>query len=173
MFEKNEIEIKKEWLNLHELVTEVLGSMRLQFDKCKAIVTLNTSGEKFDLKADRLHITSVIYNLLDNALKYSKGDIKININILAHQEYVALTIEDNGIGIGEEYNSKIFEQFFRVPSGDRHNIKGYGLGLSYVNHIVKIHKGLIEVNSEPGKGSSFTVKLPYDESSNFKYIKEK
>jgi two-component system phosphate regulon sensor histidine kinase PhoR len=73
-------------------------------------------------------------------------------------------VSDNGIGISEEFKSKIFDQFFRVPSGDRHNIKGYGLGLSYVNHIVKIHRGLIEVESELGKGSTFSVRLPYDDS---------
>jgi two-component system phosphate regulon sensor histidine kinase PhoR len=165
MFEKKEIELKKEWFNLHELVKEVMSSMRLQFEKQKTIMSMSITGDKLDIKADRLHITSVVYNLLDNALKYSNQGSKIDINITSHPQYIELNVSDNGIGISEEFRSKIFEQFFRVPSGDRHNIKGYGLGLSYVNHIVKIHRGLIKVESELGKGSTFSVRLPYDDAT--------
>ncbi|HEX8331019.1 MAG TPA: HAMP domain-containing sensor histidine kinase [Segetibacter sp.] len=165
MFEKKEIELKKEWFNMEELVKEVMNSMRLQFEKQKASVSIDTEGDKLDIKADRLHIMSVVYNLLDNALKYSNQGCNIDINMFSRTQYLELQVTDNGIGISEEFKSKIFEQFFRVPSGDRHNIKGYGLGLSYVNHIVKIHQGLIEVESEFGKGSTFTVKLPYEEAT--------
>ena len=84
-----------------------------------------------------------------------------------------LRITDNGVGIAPEYRSKIFEQFFRVPGGDRHNTKGYGLGLSYVNEIVKRHQGFVEVNSEPGKGSTFIVKLPFKEANVIYYDKNR
>jgi two-component system phosphate regulon sensor histidine kinase PhoR len=173
MFEKKEIELKKEWFNMEELVREVMGSMRLQFEKQKASVSIDTEGDKLDIKADRLHVMSVVYNLLDNALKYSNTGCKIDINIFSRAQYLELQVTDNGIGISDEFRSKIFEQFFRVPSGDRHNIKGYGLGLSYVNHIVNIHNGLIEVASGLGKGSTFTVKLPYDEAPVLKLDKNR
>ena len=123
----------------------------------------------FSVEADKRHIASVVYNLLDNALKYSAGVPKISVHILDRSTFLELRVTDNGIGISNEYKAKIFEQFFRVPSGDRHNTKGYGLGLSYVHHIVKGHRGLIEVESEVGKGSTFIVKLPVAETDVIKY----
>ena len=173
MFEKKEIELKKELFNMEALVKEVMDSMRLQFDKHKATVLMHINGDKLDIIADRLHILSVVYNLLDNALKYSNTGCRIDINIFSRDQYLELQVIDNGVGISAEYKSKIFEQFFRVPSGDRHNIKGYGLGLSYVSHIVNIHRGLIEVESEFDKGSIFTVKLPYDEATAISYNKNR
>ncbi len=164
MFENKEIKLEKEWFNLEQLVKEVMVTMKLQFEKQKADFTLEATGENFEINADKLHITSVVYNLLDNALKYSKHQPKIDVNIISHPEYPELRISDNGVGIATEYKTKIFYKFFRVPTGDRHNIKGYGLGLSYVNDILKRHHGFIEVESEPGKGSTFIVKLPYKEA---------
>ncbi|MCW3088302.1 MAG: histidine kinase [Sediminibacterium sp.] len=169
MFENHEITLQKESFDLLHLIEEVMSSMKLQFEKQKAIVTLETTGQNFMMDADKLHITSVVYNLLDNALKYSKEDPHIGIKLERHAEYFELRVSDNGIGIAEAYRSRIFEQFFRVPSGNRHNIKGYGLGLSYVNHIVKQHHGFIEVESELGKGSTFIVKLPFAETGEVHY----
>jgi signal transduction histidine kinase len=113
------------------------------------------------IEADRLHITSVLYNLLDNALKYSRENpvIEIQLSVLP-RDIIELKISDDGIGIAEEYRRKIFDKFFRVPMGNQHNIKGYGLGLSYVSEIVRRHLGFIVVNSELGKGTTFTIKLP-------------
>ncbi|MEP6746737.1 MAG: HAMP domain-containing sensor histidine kinase [Bacteroidota bacterium] len=169
LYEKKEITVNKEQFNLAELATEVVASMKLQFDKTNAVTSVETTGENFVIEADRLHMTSVLYNLLDNALKYSKGNPMINIHITDHIKYIELNISDNGIGIAPEYRYKVFEQFFRVPGGDRHNIKGYGLGLSYVNHIVQRHQGFIEVKSKLGDGSSFSVKLPFKEASVIDY----
>jgi len=172
-YEKNEIEINKEKFNLLELIKEVMESMKLQFEKQHAVTTLQTSGNNFIIEADRRHISSMIYNLLDNALKYSKADPRIDIHIIDQSQYLELRVADNGIGIAPEYTRKIFEQFFRVPSGDKHNIKGYGLGLSYVNYIVQSHQGFIEVETELGKGSTFIVKLPFAEAPVIKYDKGK
>ncbi|WP_207497084.1 sensor histidine kinase [Aridibaculum aurantiacum] len=160
MFEKKDVELNIERVDLRQLVQEVLGSMRLQFEKCKGQVSFNTSGENFHLEGDRLHITSVIYNLLDNAIKYCKEDLQVEVAIEAKEEVVQLMVRDNGIGIQPEFKDKIFEKFFRVPMHNKHNIKGYGLGLSYVAHIVQQHRGSIKVESVPGVGSSFVVQFP-------------
>ena len=171
-FEKNEIEIKKESFDLVELIREVIESMKLQFEKKSTLVNLQLTGTNFLIEADHRHISSVIYNLLDNALKYSKEDPRIDITVIDHSHYIEIRVSDNGIGIASEYKRKIFDQFFRVPDGDRHNIKGYGLGLSYVNYIVTSHRGIIEVESELGKGSTFIVKLALAETDLIQYDKE-
>ncbi len=163
-YEKNEIKIKKENFDLVQLIGEVIDSMKLQFAKQGAIVTFHKTADNFIIDADRHHISSVIYNLLDNALKYSNADPRISVQLIDHSQYFELKVTDNGIGIPAEYNKKIFEQFFRVPTGDTHNIKGYGLGLSYVNYIVKNHQGFVEVESELDKGSTFIIKLPFKEA---------
>jgi len=169
LYENREISLQKEQFNLAELAKEVIASMKLQFDKQHAITTVTTTGENFIIEADRLHMTSVLYNLLDNALKYSKEDPQINVHITDHTKYIELTVTDNGIGIASEYRYKVFEQFFRVPGGDRHNIKGYGLGLSYVNHIVRRHQGFIELKSKLGEGSAFSINLPFKEAALIDY----
>ena len=159
LFENKEIALQKESFDLLFLIKDVMDSMKLQFEKQHAFTELESSGDNFMIDADKLHITSVIYNLLDNALKYSKEDPHIKVILIRHTEYFELRISDNGVGIPDAYRTKIFEQFFRVPNGDRHNIKGYGLGLSYVNHIVQKHMGFVEIETELGKGSTFIVKI--------------
>ncbi|MEO7531169.1 MAG: HAMP domain-containing sensor histidine kinase [Sediminibacterium sp.] len=160
LFENRELELKKEMFDLQQLTEEVLNTMKLQFDTHRAKVNFEVQGNYFTILADRLHITSVLFNLLDNALKYSKGNPEIFIRLQHQTDTVVLEIEDKGIGIAADFKSKIFDKFFRVPNGDHHNIKGYGLGLSYVAHVIKRHDGTISVESDPGKGSTFTVKLP-------------
>lgn len=171
MFENKEIALNKEQFDLVELARGVMLSMKLQFEKQKAVTVLETTGRNFIIMADKLHLTSVLYNLLDNALKYSIKDPEILIHIIDHSQYLEIRVTDNGIGIAKEYKSKIFEKFFRVPSGNRHNIKGYGLGLSYVSHILHRHGGFIEVESELDKGSTFSVKLPFAEAPVIHYDK--
>jgi two-component system, OmpR family, phosphate regulon sensor histidine kinase PhoR len=161
MFEKKEMELKKEQFNCKQLTEEVMNSMRLQFEKYHAKVNLNTEGENFIVEADKLHITSVIYNLLDNALKYSRENPVIDVQLKSDPGFIQFSVSDNGIGIASAYKEKVFDKFFRVPTGDKHNIKGYGLGLSYVAEVIKRHQGKVHVESELGKGSTFTAKLPY------------
>lgn len=164
MFEKQQIELNKEPFDLKELMNENLKIMKLQFDKQKANVVFTSSDHSFMLEADKLHITSVIYNLLDNALKYSKSNAQIKVNLeMANPRTMVLRVSDNGVGIAPQYQGKIFDKFFRVPTGDKHNIKGYGLGLSYVAEVIKSHHGSISVESEPEKGSTFTVRLPVND----------
>ena len=159
LFEKKEVDLKYEYLDMKELVEEVTNSMRLQFEKNNAEVSVNTEGDT-RLEGDRLHLVSVIFNLVDNALKYSKEAPEINIHIEGDDRNLLLSIADKGIGIPSEYKDKVFEKFFRVPTGNLHNAKGYGLGLSYVSHVIKKHKGSIKVDSIEGEGSKFIVNLP-------------
>ncbi len=160
LFENRELELKKEIFDLKQLTEEVLNTMKLQFNAHHADVELEIQGNYFTILADRLHITSVIFNLLDNALKYSQGNPQITLRLQHQTDNIVLQVVDRGIGISPDYRNKIFDKFFRVPNGDHHNIKGYGLGLSYVAHVIKRHSGTISVDSEQGKGSTFTIKLP-------------
>lgn len=164
MFEKKEIELKYESLDMKELVKEVTSSMRLQFEKHQATVNINADDDTV-MQGDRLHLVSVIFNLLDNALKYSSSQPVINIDIRKQQNRMVLSIADSGIGIPAEYHQKVFEKFFRVPTGNLHNAKGYGLGLSYVAHVISRHKGSIRVESVEGDGSKFIVNLPLQEAA--------
>ena len=166
MFEKKEMELKKETFDMQVLINEILNIMKLQFEKHHASVNIKTEGDNFIIEADRLHITSVLYNLLDNALKYSSENpvIEIQLSVLPG-DIIELKVSDNGIGINKEYQRKIFDKFFRVPTGNQHNIKGYGLGLSYVSEIIHRHMGFIVVDSELGKGTSFTIKIPRKEAN--------
>jgi two-component system, OmpR family, phosphate regulon sensor histidine kinase PhoR len=159
MFEKKEIELKYEPLNMRQLVDEVTSSMRLQFEKRKAVVNIHADSIG-SMQGDRLHLVSVLFNLLDNALKYSTDHPVIDIAIKEAGDQVQLVIADNGIGIPAEYHGRIFEKFFRVPHGNVHNAKGYGLGLSYVAHVVDQHKGNIKVEPNEGRGSRFVITLP-------------
>jgi two-component system, OmpR family, phosphate regulon sensor histidine kinase PhoR len=160
MFEKHQVELKEEIVDLNVLIKDVVNSMKLQFEKYKAQVNVQIQGYRFEVEADRLHITSVLFNLLDNALKYSKENPSIHIELKEENERIMLRVTDNGIGIPAEYHKKIFEKFFRVPAGDTHNVKGYGLGLSYVAYVIQRHYGSIDVESQPGIGSRFIIKLP-------------
>ena len=145
------------------LVEEVTSSMRLQFEKHHAQVIVNTEGNT-SFEGDRLHLVSVIFNLLDNAIKYSAGAPKIFITICGDESKINLTMKDSGVGIPQEYQSRIFEKFFRVPTGNLHNAKGYGLGLSYVSHVINRHNGTIKVQSTAGNGSEFIISLPKNKS---------
>jgi two-component system phosphate regulon sensor histidine kinase PhoR len=159
MFEKKEIELKYEPLNMRQLVDEVAASMRLQFEKRKSVVSIRSEGDT-NMEGDKLHIVSVLFNMLDNALKYTNDKPVIDVTIKDADDNLQLVIADNGIGIPQEYHSRVFEKFFRVPHGDLHNAKGYGLGLSYVAHVVEQHKGTIKVEPNEDSGSRFIIMLP-------------
>lgn len=160
VFENKGITIQKETVDLQNTVAQILDSMRLIFEKRQAKVSFIPEGESFIIEGEHAHITNVIYNLLDNALKYSPAQPAIDITLKETMDEVVLSVKDAGLGIPGEYEKKIFEKFFRVPTGDIHNIKGYGLGLSYVAGVVKAHQGSIDVVSESGKGSTFIIHWP-------------
>lgn len=159
-FENKGVVIQKESVDVNELIGQIVDSMKLVFEKNQAQVSFQPDGNNFLIDGSLTHLSNVIYNLLDNALKYSPNQPQLTITLKESKYEVLLSVQDNGIGISEEYKKKIFEKFFRVPTGDVHTVKGYGLGLSYVASVVHEHGGTIEVASEPGKGSTFTIHLP-------------
>ena len=160
LFEKQAPELKIEALDFRVLMNEVLGAMKLQFEKFAAKVNLQTNGSSFLLQGDRIHLTSVIYNLVDNALKYSPENPEIELILEEEENQIRLSVKDKGIGIPEVYLNKIFDKFFRVPSGDQHDIKGHGLGLSYVAGVIEKHHGKIHVSSKKNGGTQFTISIP-------------
>jgi two-component system phosphate regulon sensor histidine kinase PhoR len=116
--------------------------------------------EPYIIRGDEYHIDNAIGSLLENARKYSTGAVEIQLSASKDKNQLRIRVSDKGIGISKEGQKRIFEKYFRVPKGDRHDVKGYGLGLHYVKRIVNLHKGKIAVVSEEGKGSTFTMTLP-------------
>jgi two-component system phosphate regulon sensor histidine kinase PhoR len=159
-FENKEVEFQLTVFDLREVAAEVMTAMRLPFEKAGAVVHLAPGDGRYEIRGDRSHLSSVVSNLLDNALKYSGEDPVITVRVWREDGKVMLSVMDNGIGIPAAYQRRIFDKFFRVPSGDHHNIKGYGLGLKYVSEVIHIHRGVIGVESKEGKGSTFIVQLP-------------
>lgn len=158
--QNGQTELRIEKFDLRELISHVLDTLKVQLGKMSAHVNMDTSGEDFSIEADKLHLTGLVHNLVDNALKYGGQKPEIDLHLTQQNGKIAIAVTDHGIGIPKEYQDKIFDKFFRVPSGDTHNIKGHGLGLSYVAEVVREHGGTINVQSEQGKGSTFTVTLP-------------
>ncbi|HSF90029.1 MAG TPA: HAMP domain-containing sensor histidine kinase [Saprospiraceae bacterium] len=149
-----------EQLDVKLVLEEVMEHMKVQFDKKHADVSFQQQGDGFIINGDKAHMSGVFYNLLDNALKYSTDHPVIKVQLTRNNGTVRFDIADNGIGIDPDYHEKIFEKLYRVPQQNRHDVKGHGLGLSYVADVVKQHHGKIDLVSERGKGSTFTMTIP-------------
>lgn len=160
VFEKRELDIKPEVFDIELLIFDIIRSMKVQFEKFAAKVEFQNETSETNIQADKIHITNVIINLIDNAIKYSGENPKILIKLAKKGQAILLNIKDNGIGIDAEYKEKIFDKFFRVPNRDKHNVKGHGLGLNYVYNVVKRHSGSISVESTLGEGTNFLISLP-------------
>jgi two-component system phosphate regulon sensor histidine kinase PhoR len=158
--EKNDFRLDKKPVDVNEMIAVVLDSMHLKLQKCNAITTLNLDAERPVIIGDELHFSNVLYNLIDNAIKYSEGSPEINISTLNKNGHILIRVADKGIGMNRDQQDKIFEQFYRIPTGNLHDVKGFGLGLSYVNTIVKRLEGAISVRSEKEKGSEFELRFP-------------
>jgi len=160
-FERHEIKMDFRETDLHQLVHQALENFSLQVENKKADITLALNASVTTINGDEIHITNLVCNLVDNAIKYRNGNVQqVKIETMNQNGNVYLSIEDNGIGMEKHVLPKIFDKFYRIPTGDIHNIKGFGLGLSYVKTIVEAHSGSISVESEPGKGSRFTITFP-------------
>ncbi len=157
--ENRELEIHRERLQPAELLQELVGIHRLKAPKPVSI-EVRAEPSQAPVEADRLHIGNAINNLIDNAIKYSRESVEIRIDSRSDERGWRLAVEDNGIGIPKNYQEAIFDRFFRVPTGNLHPVKGFGLGLSYVRQVVEKHGGRIEVTSEPGVGSRFELWIP-------------
>ena len=149
-----------EMINLDDLIADVIRTSQPRFLKEEATIITELAAHDALIWADRLHIQGVIVNLLDNSLKYTTGKASIIIKTSTTEANVILAITDNGAGIPEEFQSKVFDKFFRVPADNKHNVKGYGLGLSYVAMVVKHHGGTISVKNNEIAGCTFTLSFP-------------
>lgn len=147
-------------VDMSVLMDDMLKSMKLHLDKHNAILHYESKGTDFLVLGDKIHLTNVLYNLLDNAIKYSDEEPKIDIEILSGESNVTIVISDEGIGVPVGYESKVFERFFRVPTDDRHNVKGYGLGLHYVKTIIDKHNGSVTFKNRTDVGSQLTITIP-------------
>jgi two-component system phosphate regulon sensor histidine kinase PhoR len=159
--DKEDIGLKKESINLHEVIQEVVAGMHVTLQEKQGKAELMLEANQPTITADRHHLTNVIYNLLDNAIKYCKESPFIVIRTKQDNRGITLEVKDNGIGVGEEHHKRIFQKFFRVPTGNVHDVKGFGLGLNYVKQIVEAHRGKITVESIVGSGCTFRVYIPY------------
>ena len=157
--DKGTPELKLEIFNIEEIIEKAMKSIQLSFDKKEGSIETDFMALNKIVEADKLHITNVIYNLLDNSLKYSENKPHVKISTRDVIGGLVIRIKDNGIGIAKDNQEKIFEKLFRVPTGNIHNVKGFGLGLSYVKSIMELHQGSIKVESKLGYGSTFLISL--------------
>ena len=160
ILDKGEFILKHSEVDIHDIINTAINNTQLLIDQRGGTIQTQLTATKFKLQADRVHLTNIIFNLIDNAIKYSKGVPEILISTHNTAEGIMIKVKDNGLGISKENQRKIFDKFYRVPTGNVHNVKGFGLGLSYVLAVVLKHNGTISVDSELGKGSTFNVHLP-------------
>ncbi len=161
LLDRGEIKLNFSEVNVHDVIEKVLNNLSLQIEQRGGEVDLNFDADREVVEADELHLTNIVYNLLDNALKYSPESPHITLTTRSLPEGVSITVTDQGVGMTKDQTSRIFEKFYRVPTGNRHDVKGFGLGLSYVKKMIDEHRGQIQVISQPGEGSSFDVIIPY------------
>lgn len=158
--EKNQLDISKDVINFHDLVEDAVSHVKLIIRDREGSIEKKLQAKQSEILASKFHMTNVITNMLDNAIKYSEGAPKIRVETENAGHNIVLKIIDNGIGMSKNVQRKVFNKFYREQSGNIHNVKGHGLGLSYVKSIVEKHQGHVYVDSEKGKGSTFTIKLP-------------
>ncbi|WP_222165585.1 sensor histidine kinase [Edaphocola aurantiacus] len=158
--DKDDLKLKLQPINVHDVIEKMTESFSLQIEQQNGTLASNLLAKKSLIMADEVHFSNIIYNLMDNAVKYSGDHVKLEISTANSKGNVVIKIKDSGIGMNKETQMHIFEKFYRAHTGNLHNIKGFGLGLSYVKAIVESHKGKIKVDSALGKGSTFTIELP-------------
>jgi len=162
--DSGKMQLFKQVLNSHDIIREVVKNVAIQVRKHGGKVQLELEAEDPLVFADKVHLSNVVFNLIDNAIKYAEGELLLQISSRQTTEGVELRFQDNGIGISKEHLGKVFDRLYRVPTGNVHDVKGFGLGLSYVKTVVDRHDGSIRVESEPGKGSTFVLVMPRKET---------
>jgi two-component system phosphate regulon sensor histidine kinase PhoR len=162
LLDKQEVQLRLKPLHVHDIMSSIVDNFRLQFDERKGSAVTLLQAANDQVQGDEVHFTNMLSNLVDNAIKYSKEDVGPVVKISTENagNNIRIRIEDNGIGMSKETVSRIFEKFYRAHTGNIHNVKGFGLGLSYVKTMVDAHNGKIKVDSTPGKGSVFVLEFP-------------
>lgn len=159
--EREEIVLKKKQVNMHELIQQVIEMNQPMLMAKNGVIHTSFSDQPAELLIDEVHMSNVINNLIDNAVKYSAEAPSISIETKAVDLTFMILVSDKGIGMQKDVLTQVFEPFYRVPTGNVHNVKGFGLGLSYVKKIVEAHGGNVQVKSQLGKGSTFEITIPY------------
>jgi two-component system phosphate regulon sensor histidine kinase PhoR len=159
--DKKDFELKVSEVDMHQIIEQAVANSSLQVQKRGGVITKELSADKSTIFGDQTHLANVIYNLLDNANKYSTESPEILVKTRNVSGGVEVIVEDHGIGMSKEDRKQIFEKFYRVHTGNLHDVKGFGLGLSYVKAITDAHDGKIDVKSELGQGSSFILYFPH------------
>lgn len=158
--EKGEMPLRKTETDMHELIDYTIQHMRLPLENAEGEIKMDLKATNTLIFADKTHLGNALRNVMDNAIKYSNGKPEIYIRTYNVAKNITIEIADKGLGIEKEFHKEIFEKYFRIPTGDIHNVKGFGLGLSYVKKIIELHGGTVVLQSEKGKGSTFNITIP-------------
>ena len=162
LFERQKAALKLKEVDANDLLASVANTFALKVEKYDGTIDIDLQAEDSDIYVDEMHITNVLFNLLDNAVKYRKPDQPVDIYLRTwnDNDHLYFSVRDTGLGIKKDNFRKVFDKFYRVHTGNVHDVKGFGLGLAYVKKIVMLHDGDISIESEYGKGTKFTIKLP-------------
>ena len=166
LLDKRDFQLKLTNINLHDVIVQAASNTNLQVEKRDGAVTTFLEAENPNIEGDLTHVSNLVHNLLDNANKYSPKSPTISVYTKNVANGVQLTVQDEGIGMSKEARKHIFDKFYRVHTGNLHDVKGFGLGLSYVKAMMTAHNGQIDVKSELGKGSSFILTFPFRQPQN-------
>ncbi len=161
VLDRGEVTMEKDEIELNDLIKDVVKNIQIQASSRGGYIGISLNAVNSVIKADRVHFSNIIYNLLDNAVKYSTKAPEVLISTSSDKHGITVKVADKGLGISRDDQKKIFEKFYRVPTGNVHNVKGFGLGLSYVKAIVEKHSGTIDLESTMGRGSVFTIYIPF------------
>jgi len=160
IFNKGKLNLKLKETDINKLLTGVINNFSIQIKKNNGLIIPSLHAKEPAIYIDVVHITNVLSNLIDNAVKYCTHDPEIYIETQNIKGYLMIAVRDNGIGISKKEQKRIFDKFYRISTGNIHSVKGFGLGLSYVKKVIDEHKGYIKLESEPYKGTTFKIYLP-------------
>ncbi|TDB65999.1 sensor histidine kinase [Arundinibacter roseus] len=160
LLDKGEVKLKRSLVNMHDVIAKVLNSLSVQIEQRQGVVEMDFEAVDELVEGDEVHLSNVLYNLVDNAIKYSPDTLHLTLSTQNEKGGIRMVVADQGMGLSSDQITRIFDKFYRVPTGNLHNVKGFGLGLSYVKKMVEAHKGSIQARSQPGKGSEFSFWLP-------------
>lgn len=160
LLDKGEVKLKQSTVNMHDVIAKVLNSLSVQIEQRGGEVELDFEATEELVQGDEVHLSNVLYNLVDNAIKYSPEKVHLKVSTSDERGGIRISVADEGLGLSRDQIHRIFDTFYRVSTGNLHNVKGFGLGLSYVKKMIEAHGGTVQVTSQPGEGSVFSVWLP-------------